>query len=97
MWTPWNVLAIVFGLLLLLNVFIRIKVVKLYRKLVENRVDFQPVHFFNPARLRQEILPKYPEYKEDILKFVSLVRFSMTMASVILVLIIVFGYLLFNS
>ena len=95
--SSWNILAIAFILLLLLNVFIRVRVVKLYRRLVQNRVDFEPAHFFNPKRLHEEILPRYPEQKDDIIKFVGLVRFSMTMASVILVLIIIFGYTLFNS
>ena len=95
--SPWNILAIAFILLLLLNIFIRVRVVRLYRTLVRNQVDFEPAHFFNPRRLHEEILPRYPKQKDDIIKFVGLVRFSMTMASLILVLIIIFGYTLFNS
>lgn len=95
--SPWNILALTFVLLLLLNIFIRVRVLGLYRKLVNHHVDFEPAHFFNPNRLNKEILPRYPEHKDDIVKFVGLVRFSMTMASIILVLIIIFGYLLLNS
>ena len=95
--TPWTVLALAFAMLLVLNIFIRVKVLILYRTLVNNEIDFQSYHFFNTDCLKSEVLPLYPEHSSDILKFVRLVRFSMTMASAILVLIIVFGYMLFNS
>ena len=86
-----------FFLLLLLNAFIRVRVLKIYRRLVQNEVDFEPAHFFDKTRLEQEIIPRYPGHEADIRKFIKLVRFSMTMASIILVLIIYFGFKLFNN
>ena len=53
--------------ILFLNVYFRVKVLKLYKKLVQNRVEFKPVHFVNQKRLEEEILPQYPEHKDDIL------------------------------
>ena len=84
-------------MLLLLNVFIRIRVLRLYRRLVKDEVDFQPVHFFNQQKLEEEVLPNYPEHREGILKFIKLVRFSMTMASIIIILILVFGFKLLTT
>ena len=95
--TPLSVIIIAFICLLLLNVFIRVRVLKIYRKLVSKRIDFSPVHFFNEKKLQAEVLPEYPDESEDIRKFIRLVRFSMIMASIILVVIIVFGYLLIYS
>lgn len=94
---PWLVLALAFVLILVLNLVIRLKVLGLYKRLINHRVDFEPVHFFNPKKLKEEILPKYPEHKSDIIKFVGLVRFSMTMASIIILLIIIFGYTILKS
>ena len=93
----WTGLALSFFILLLLNVFIRVRVLKIYRRLVQREVDFEPVHFFDRQRLEQEIIPKYPDDEENIRSFIKLVRFSMTMASIILVLIIYFGFQLFNN
>ena len=95
--SPFIVIIIAFICLLLLNVFIRVRVLKIYRRLVARRIEFSPVHFFNEKKLQQEVLPRYPEDSGDIKRFISLVRFSMVMASVILIVIIAFGYLLFYS
>lgn len=80
--------------ILFLNVYFRVKVLKLYKKLVQNRIEFKPIHFMNQERLEKEILPKYPEHKEDILKFISHIRFSMSLASVLIVLITAFAAVL---
>ncbi|MFK7948326.1 MAG: hypothetical protein AB8G11_12115 [Saprospiraceae bacterium] len=80
--------------ILFLNVYFRVKVFKIYKKLVQNQVEFKPVHFLNKERLEEEILPKYPEHKEDILKFISHIRFSMSLASVLITLITAFAAVL---
>lgn len=82
-----------FGILFL-NVYFRVKVLKLYKKLVQNRVEFKPIHFVNKERLEEEILPKYPEHKEDILTFISHIRFSVSLASVLITLITAFAAVL---
>ena len=80
--------------ILFLNVYFRVKVLKLYKKLVQNRIEFKPVHFLNKERLEKEILPKYPEHKEDILTFISHIRFSVSLASVLITLITAFAAVL---
>lgn len=67
---------------------------KVYKKLVQNEVDFGTVHFFNKERMEKEVLPRYPEHKDDILTFVSHIRYSMKMASGLIVLITIFGAIL---
>lgn len=76
----------IFAALLFLNIYFRVKVFKVYKRLVQNRVDFKPIHFLNKERLEAEILPKYPEHKADILTFMSHIRFSVSLASVLIAL-----------
>lgn len=80
--------------ILFLNVYFRVKVLKIYKRLVQNKVEFKPVHFINKERLEKEILPKYPAHKEDILLFISHIRFSMSLASVLITLITAFAAVL---
>lgn len=95
--TIYILIALGLILVLILNVTLRVYVLKLYRKLVREEVDFEPAHFFNEERLRNEILPRYPQHEYEILRFVRLVKLSMTMASIILVIIIYLGFTLFNA
>ena len=84
----------IFLALLFLNVYFRVKVFKVYKRLVQNEVEFKPVHFVNRERLEAEILPKYPQHKEDILLFISHIRYSMSLASVFTLLITAFAAIL---
>lgn len=83
-----------FVAMLFLNVFFRVKVFKYYKYLVRNRVEFGMNHFFDQPKLEQEVLTRYPEHQYEIQTFISLVRRSITMASILIVLITAFGYLL---
>jgi len=88
---------IVIGLfvaMLFLNVYFRAKVLKVYKRLVQNRVQFDSSHIFSPSKMEQEVLPKYPQYKDDILLFVSHIKYSIKMASVLIVLITIAGLIL---
>lgn len=89
--------SIIIGLfiaMLFVNVYFRVKVVKSYRKLQENEVDFEAAHIFNPTRMEAEILPKYPDMREEIITFTSHIRYSIKMASVLIALITLFGAVL---
>ncbi len=89
--------SLVIGLfiaMLFLNVYFRIKVLKTYRKLVQNRVEFGAAHIFNKMKMEQEIYPKYPEMKNEIETFVNHLRYSMRMATVLIALITIFGAVL---
>ena len=90
-------LFLVMGLflaMLFLNVYFRVKVFKSYKLLVQNRVEFGAAHIFNRRRLEEEILPHYPDLREEILTFVRHITYSTRMASVLLALITLFGGIL---
>lgn len=83
-----------FVAMLFLNVYFRAKVLKSYGRLVKNRVEFKPSHVFNRKKLEEEILPKYPDMRQDILDFSNHIQYSIKMASVLIVLITLFGAVL---
>jgi len=89
----FSIIGIFCGLLFL-NIFFRVKVFKYYKYLVQNRVEFDFSHFFNEEKMKVEVLDRYPQHEEEILAFVGLIRRSVTMASILIVVITVFGYLL---
>jgi multisubunit Na+/H+ antiporter MnhB subunit len=83
-----------FGAVLFLNIYFRVKVFKVYKKLVQGRVEFGAAHIFNAQKMETEILPRYPNYRTEILTFVSHLRYSMRLASVLITLITIFGAIL---
>ncbi len=80
--------------MLFLNIYFRVKVLKTYRRLVENQVEFGAAHLFNRKKMEEEIYPKYPEMKKDIDIFVRHIRYSIRMATVLIALITLFGAIL---
>ena len=80
--------------MLFLNVYFRIKVLKTYKILVQNKVEFGASHMFNPSKMESEIYPKYPKMKNEIATFVRHMRYSIRMATVLIALITLFGAVL---
>ena len=80
--------------MLFLNVYFRVKVFKVYKRLVDNRVEFGAAHLFNKEKMRQEVLSVYPEHETDIHTFVNYIRYSIKMATVLIFLITLLGALL---
>jgi hypothetical protein len=83
-----------FAAMLFLNVYFRAKVMKTYKKLVQNRVQFGAAHIFSKAKMEKEILPEYPEMQDDIRSFVNHIQYSIKMAVVLIVLITLSGAVL---
>ena len=83
-----------FAAMLFVNVYFRVKVMKSYKILVQNRVDFETKHLLSPKKMEEEILPKYPQFSEEIKTFSSHIRYSVRMASVLILLITLFGTIL---
>ena len=83
-----------FVAMLFLNIYFRVKVLKSYKKLVQNKVEFGAKHVFSKQKMAEEILPRYPQMKEEILTFASHIQYSMKMASVLVTLITIFGGIL---
>lgn len=90
-------ISIVIGLfvgMLFLNLYFRAKVFKVYGVLTRNRVEFGAAHIFNRQKLEEEILPKYPQFRNEIETFIRHMRYSIRMASVLIMLITAFGAIL---
>lgn len=89
--------SIVIGLfvaMLFLNLYFRAKVFKVYGVLVRNRVQFSAAHVFNRKKLEEEVLTRYPQFKNEIETFIRHIRYSIQMASVLIALITAFGAVL---
>ncbi len=90
-------ISLVIGLfvaMLFVNIYFRMKVLKSYRRLIQNRVDFSPKHVINRQKLEEEIIPKYPQHRDDIYDFVHHIHYSLRMATVLIALITLFGGIL---
>ncbi len=90
-------ISIVIGLflvMLFLNLYFRVKVLRTYRKLVDNRVEFGAAHLFNKSKMEEEIFPRYPHMREEIETFSRHMQYSIKMASVLILLITLFGAIL---
>jgi hypothetical protein len=83
-----------FAAMVLLNFYFRVRVLKSYQRLRARHVSFGAVHFFDRKRLEREILPRYPDARADILNFVRFIRISVQMATVLILLITLFGAVL---
>jgi hypothetical protein len=77
--------------IVLLNLYFRIKVLKYYRKLRNSNVEFEPSHLLNRKRLEAEVLPLYPQHRDDIIAFANHIQFSLRCASALIVLITLFA------
>ncbi|HNE28332.1 MAG TPA: hypothetical protein PKL15_04325 [Saprospiraceae bacterium] len=89
-----SIIAGLFIALLFLNLYFRAKVLKVYGVLVRNRVQFGASHIFNRQKLEEEILPRYPQFREEIETFIRHMRYSIRMATVLIALITAFGAVL---
>lgn len=83
-----------FAAMVFVNVYFRVKVLKSYKVLVQNRVEFGAKHLFDQAKMEAEIYPRYPDQVGAIRTFVSHLRFSIRMATVLILLITLFGAVL---
>ncbi len=86
--------VILFVAVVFLNLYFRIKVMKAYRRLVRDEVQFGPRHILNRQKMKREIFPQYPDHVEDIETFMRYLRFSVRMVSVLTALITLYGAVL---
>ena len=88
------IVLLLFAAMVFVNVYFRVRVLKSYKKLVQNRVEFGTAHFFNQKKMEEEIFPKYPHMKEEIQVFVNNMKYTIKMATVLIALITLFGAIL---
>ncbi len=80
--------------MLFVNIYFRVKVMKHYKILVQNKVEFPAKYILNKKKIEEEVLPKYPKFEKDILAFCNNIQNSVQMASVLIALITLFGAVL---
>jgi hypothetical protein len=86
----------VFLSLLFLNLYFRIKVFKVYKVLVQNRIEFNSSHIFNKDKMEKEVLSRYPTFKSEILSFTGHIKKSILIAIILVLLITIMGIILKN-
>ena len=89
-----TITIVTFGILLLANVFFRIKTFMSFKKLAEKGVGFTKEHVLNKQRLEQEILPRHPEHKDLILQHVNSMKMSMRISTLCMLVLTICGAVL---
>lgn len=89
-----TIVCVLFVAMLAVNIYFRAKVLRAYRVLVQNRVDFTPGQIFSTARVEDEIVPTYPGQAESIRNFSRYLQLSIKMTTVLMALITAFGGIL---
>lgn len=83
-----------FVAMLFVNVIYRVRIFKLYKYLVQNKVQFGTSHFFSRDKMEKEVISRYPTHEKEIREFVKMIQNSVQLASVLILIIIALGYLL---
>jgi ABC-type glycerol-3-phosphate transport system permease component len=86
----------IFLSLLFLNLYFRIKVFKVYKVLVQNRIEFNSSHIFNKDKMEKEVLSRYPKFTSEILSFTGHIKKSILIAVILVLLITIMGIILKN-
>ncbi len=89
-----SIVISLFVAMLFLNVYFRVKVFKVYKVLVQNKIQFDASHFFDKKKMENEVMAKHPEHRGEIETFVRHMRYSISMATVLIALITMFGAIL---
>ena len=71
-----TLMGIAVGAILLLNLFFRVQVMRKYGVLAENKVQLKKSHFVSRAKLEAEVLPRYPQLRQEIITFTNYIRYS---------------------
>ena len=82
-----------FCLLLFVNLFFRMRVLKLYKILVQNKIQFSASHIWNAKKMEDEVIAKHPRHEKDIRLFVQRMKQSLLVAIGIILAIAIVGIL----
>jgi hypothetical protein len=82
-----------FVALLFLQLYFRLKVLKAYKVLVRNRIQFGALDLFSRDK-REAVKGRYPGHAADIEAFSSYIQYAVRMATLLIVLITAFGAVL---
>lgn len=91
----FGILAVgLFVALLFLNFYFRSKILKIYKVLIKNRVEFEAIHILNKTKMEAEVLPRYPKLREEIIAFCNHIRKSVLIAIILVLAIVLVGFIL---
>ncbi len=85
---------IAFGILLLANIFFRIRTFITFKKLAEKGIGFERAHVFDRNRLQKEILLKYPNDQKLILSHVNSIKLSLRISALCMFVLTLCGAVL---
>jgi len=88
------IVCLLFVAMLAVNLYFRAKVLRAYRVLVQDQVDFTPGQICSKLRMEDEIIPRYPDSAEAIRNFSGYLQLSIKMTTVLMALITTFGGIL---
>lgn len=81
---------------LVLNFYFRVRVLKAYKYLIQNRVDFNATDIFSNEKVKAAA-DRYPQHADYIYIFINNIRRSVQLASVLIILITAFVAILMFS
>lgn len=90
----FSIIVAIFLALLFLNIYFRVKVLKYYKILSKNKVEFPAKYILNKKKLEEEVLPVYPKWKDEISAFCGHIRYSVKIASILMTVITILGGIL---
>lgn len=82
--------------LFFLNFYFRAKILKVYKVLVNNRIEFSAKHIFNKEKMESEVLSRYPAFRNEILSFSNHIKKSIVIAATLVFAIVIAGFILKN-
>ena len=88
------IVVALFLALLFLNFYFKREILRHYKVLVKNRVEFGVSHIFSPKKMEEEVLGKYPACREDILAFSAKIRKSLLMAAGLILAIALLSFII---
>jgi hypothetical protein len=82
---------IAFGILLLANVFFRLKTFRTFKKLAKKGVSFSKEHVFDKTKMEKEIIAKYPDHEQLILSHVNSMKLSFRISALCMAVLTICG------
>lgn len=83
-----------FSAIVFLNIFFRLRVLKHYKYLVKNRVEFSVKDVFDSNSIAKDVLSKYPQHASHIKAFADNIKKSVYLASALIFLISILAIIL---
>lgn len=77
--------------LFIINIYFRAKVMKAYKYLIQNKIEFSAMDVLSKSKMKNELLPKYPKHQKEIKHFVKLMKKSLLMSLGLITIITAVG------